>query len=94
MKGVNIFGILYIKTYFKYFTYFAYCRYLEQCQVDINGNGNPIMATGKKHSMIHTIGDVARYGDAIYVFTPPRRPTSAGPKNKVSGTVCTSQGPQ
>ena len=76
--------------YTTYLTYCAYYRYLKQCRVVffyINGNGangNPIMATGKNHSMIHTAGDVAQYGNAINrVVTPPRRPTSAGSKNKV-----------
>ena len=54
-----------------------------------NGNGNPIMATGKNHSIIHTPGDVGRYGEAINMSCDP--PEDAH-KNEQGGS--TNQGPQ
>ncbi len=32
-----------------------------------NGNGDPIMVTGKNHSIVHTLGYVASYCDSINV---------------------------
>ena len=76
-------------------TYFAYCRYLEQCQIVFpytNGHGNPIMATGKNHSILHTPGDVARYCDAINTSCDP--PETAHKKWVKEQGVCTNQGDQ
>ena len=74
-----------------YITYFSYSRYLEQCEIVfpyINGNGNPIMATGKNHSIRHTPGDVARYCDAINVSCDaPEETTKHGSKNRVSAPI-------
>ena len=76
-------------------TYSTYCRYLEQCQIVFphkNGNDNPIMATGKNHSILHTSGDVARYCDAIN--TPYDPPETAHKKWVKEQGVCTNQGDQ
>ena len=40
---------------------------MQNCFFIINGHSNPIMATGKNHSIRHTPGDVALYCDAINV---------------------------
>ena len=85
--------------YLTYFTYSAYFRYLQQCVIVFpyrNGNGNPIMATGKNHSIIHTPGhgpgDVGRYGDAINVSCdPPEDAHKIWAKEQGGGT---NQGPQ
>jgi hypothetical protein len=73
----------------------VHVRYLEECQIlfpFINGNGDPIMATGKNHSMRHTAGDVARYCDAINVSC--EAPEEAHKLWVKEQGVCTNQGPQ
>ena len=50
------------------------------------------MATGKNHSIIHTPGDVGRYGDAINVSCdPPEDAHKIWVKEQGGGT---NQGPQ
>ena len=73
----------------------AYYGYLEQCEIVfpfINGNGNPIMATGKNHSIRHTPGDIVRYCDAINVSCDA--PEEAHKLWVKEQGVCTNQGPQ
>ncbi len=58
----------------------------------VNGNENPLMATGKNHSIRHTPGDVARFCDAINVSCEvPEGGHKAWVKEQ---GVCTNQGPQ
>ena len=57
-----------------------------------NGHGNPVMATGKNHSIQHTPGDVARYCDAINVSC--EAPETAHKKWVKEQGVCTNQGDQ
>ncbi len=58
----------------------------------VNGNGNPLMATGKNHSIRHTPGDVARFCDAINVSC--EAPEEAHKTWVKEQGVCTNQGPQ
>ena len=78
-------------TYFEYFTYCAYFKYLEQCRIVfpyINGNRNPkwpqerILPWSIPPEMLHDM-----VMQSIYVVTPPRRPTIAGSKNKLSARI-------
>ncbi len=68
------------------------CRYLEQCQIVFpykNGHDNPIMATGKSRSILHTPGDVARYCDAINPSCDP--PETVHKKWFKGQGMCTNQ---
>jgi hypothetical protein len=75
--------------------YFVYIRYLNQCQIVFpytNKRDDPIMATGKNHSIIHTPGDVTRYCDAINISCDP--PEEAHKTWVKEQGLCTNQGPQ
>ena len=76
-------------------TYFAYCRHLQQCQIvfpNKNGHDDPIMATGKNHSILHNPGDVVLYCDSIN--TSCDLPETTHKKWVKEQGVCTNQGDQ
>ena len=64
----------------------------KNARVVLFSDGNPVMATGKNHSIQHTPGDVARCCDAINVSC--EAPETAHKKWVKEQGVCTNQGEQ
>jgi hypothetical protein len=58
---VHVLHVLHILYRYAYYAYFTYCVpfwYPEQCRTVFpytNGHGHPVMATGKNHSILHTL---------------------------------------